>query len=151
MTSARNQRTFDIVATKLAQQGRPSAQARGFGLPRCMYLAPNGDRCAAGQLFELSDSEIKALGNPGVTASSGIQHHLAELDHDITFVAYLQDVHDEAAKHSLEPVVWLAEWAGRMRGLALEQGLSIDVLEQALAERVRVQARALLAAAEVAS
>ena len=136
MTSARNQRTFDIVATKLAQQGRPAAYPRGYTMaPLCMYLAPNGDRCAAGQLFELPDSEIKALGNPGVTASSGIQHHLAELDHDITFVAYLQDAHDEAAKYSLEPVVWLAEWAGRMRGLALEQGLSTDVLEQALAQR----------------
>ncbi len=110
MTSARNQRTFDIVATKLAQQGRPSAQARGYtASPLCMYLAPNGDRCAAGQLFELPDSEIKALGNPGVTACSHIQHHLAELDHDITFVAYLQDAHDEAAKYSLEPVDVAAE------------------------------------------
>lgn len=136
MTSARNQRTFDIVATKLAQQGRPSARARGFGSPRCMYLAPNGDRCAAGQLFEMPDAAIRTLANVAVEESSEIQEHLGELGHDPAFANELQGAHDKAASHSLEPVVWLAEWASNMRRIAAQHELSTDVLEQALAKRV---------------
>ena len=135
--NARDQRTFDIVARKLARQGRPSAVPRLTGSTmKCLYLAPNGDRCAAGHLLDLTDREMSGLDSYGVLHSPQIQHLLAEAGHDPRFAARMQAAHDNATHDDdagLYPEEWLAAWAVNMHKVAESCGLSVAVLVHALA------------------
>lgn len=134
--NARDQRTFDIVARKLARQGRPSAVPRLVGpTMKCLYLAPNGDRCAAGHLLDLTDREMSGLDSYGVLHSPQIQHLLAEAGHDPRFAARMQAAHDNATHdgNGHDPVKWLAAWVVNMRRMAESCGLSVAVLDAELA------------------
>lgn len=133
---ARDQRTFDIVARKLARQGRPSAVPRLTGSTmKCLYLAPNGDRCAAGHLLDLTDREMSGLDSYGVLHSPQIKHLLAEAGHDPRFAARMQAAHDNATHdgNGHDPVKWLAAWVVNMRRMAESCGLSVAVLDAELA------------------
>lgn len=140
--NARDQRTFDIVARKLARQGRPSAVPRATSSTgsamKCLYLAPNGDRCAAGHLLNLTDSEMSGLDSYGdVLHSSQIQHLLADAGHDPSFAARMQAAHDNATHDGAgpSPKMWLAAWAVNMRKVAESRGLSVAVLDAELEAR----------------
>ena len=136
--NARDQRTFDTVARKLARQGRPSAVPRlGGPTMECLYLAPNGDRCAAGHLLDLTDPEMSGLDSHGVMHSPQIQHLLAEAGHDPSFAARMQAAHDEATQGDggHDPEKWLAAWAVNMRKVARRYGLDTAVLEAELLTR----------------
>lgn len=130
---ARDQRTFDIVARKLARQGRPSAVPRLTGSTmKCLYLAPNGDRCAAGHLLDLTDREMSGLDPFGVLHSPQIKHLLAEAGHDPSFAARMQAAHDVASDGEHDSEKWLAAWAVNMRRVAESSGLSVAVLDAEL-------------------
>jgi hypothetical protein len=132
--SAENQATFDHVSLSLAKQGRPSADVTPEEV-RCLYRAPNGDRCAAGHCFE---------GTAGIDfqedsfcTNERIAVLLAAAGHNPLFVREMQRVHDNAARMSGgEPVRWLQEWAKGMRRLATRENLSTAVLDAALAGKV---------------
>lgn len=136
MTHAIRQQDFDMVAVKLARQGRPAMRPseRIERTVVCTYFAPNGDRCAAGHLFDLPDEKIAAL--PNVCASQfPVREILENSGHDVSFVALLQAAHDVPARlHLADHAAWLLAWARKMREIAAEYRLSPAALDAALEE-----------------
>jgi hypothetical protein len=87
------QQIADKVVRHLRQQGRPSLDEHK-GL--CMYLAPNGDKCAAGCLFEAQPEDeakgfdrLMRLGRRGLL---GLAPH-------VELILDLQNVHDRLGRH----------------------------------------------------
>lgn len=145
MTHAIRQQDLDMVAVKLARQGRPAmrptvAQPQLDFSPKivCTYCAPNGDRCAAGHLLDMPDDEAAAL--PNVSASQSPVSDIFRNDgHDVSFVVRLQSAHDVPARlHGMDHDAWLASWARRMREIAAEYRISPATLDEALREHGHV-------------
>lgn len=88
------QEAFDRSTSGIIAQGGP---ALGHGTS-CAYLAPNGRKCAAGQLippdkYDALAMEGKAVSAPEVRAVFG----MASDDSDLNFLRALQRAHDNAA------------------------------------------------------
>lgn len=88
------QAIFDRVATHLAKQGH-RAVARGG----CVYLASNGDRCAAGCLLDAVDyqpeMEGMVFGEPrNLDGPPAELHWPAHLVEHKVLIQRLQEVHD---------------------------------------------------------
>lgn len=123
------QETFDTVARALAAQGRPSVSAETC---LCRYRGDNGTKCAVGHLIpdELYRPELE--GN--VASTLCIREITEALGHNRVLVRELQHAHDNAYDDS-SPDGWLKLWAGAMRNIAEDWGLSMEALEAALAAR----------------
>jgi hypothetical protein len=88
------QQILDTVVEGLArQEWRKARDSDGL----CVYLSPNGDRCAAGQLA-VGFKQIECLtGSSWLTA---VQNGLAT-DDNVWFIANLQNAHDKAFNPSV--------------------------------------------------
>lgn len=129
-----HQETFDIVARALAAQGRKSHGVQG-GLPRCLYRAEDGCKCAAGHLIpngrytEAMEGRAVVVGADDEATIAG-EAVVAE-GHDLLLTAELQIAHDAPPSGD----TWLGDWADHMRRLAGKRGLSTTALDEALAAR----------------
>lgn len=87
------QAIFDRVATHLAKQGHRAFSDYG----ECVYLAPNGDRCAAGCLISKWQYRQKMEGHRfGDVLMNDIKWPARLLPHK-DMIQSLQRVHDEPA------------------------------------------------------
>jgi hypothetical protein len=87
------QQIADKVVRHLRQQGRPSFD-EDKGL--CMYLAPNGDKCAAGCLFESQEGDEDTQIAHLIQFSPG---RFSDLAPHKQLILDLQDVHDRLGRH----------------------------------------------------
>jgi hypothetical protein len=103
---------IDRAAKALMKQNRRSVR----GNMACVYLAPNGDRCAIGHL--LRDGEIQSCGNfRGTVVELLDNYHIYTRDrHRIRVLTFLQQAHDRASDRnfeedigcSIEAIKWFA-------------------------------------------
>lgn len=109
LATASKQEIFDQVARHLLTQ-----MARSTTGTTCLYINPEGKRCAAGAL--LSDKELERVQELCIN-NTGFRSLLAEFDTDIPyppvdivdFVTALQDIHDGSApEHWAEGLIYLA-------------------------------------------
>lgn len=87
------QEVFDKVLNHLLKQGRKSVDSDG----RCLYRAPNGDKCAIGCLIpdELYTPELEGNG-ANMPIIEDVLHKIYPdvTDEDVLFLLDLQDLHD---------------------------------------------------------
>ena len=86
--TASNQQIFDRAVTALILQGRKAGESNAEGDFRCMYRAPNGDKCAAGHV--LNDNQIPVEGQ----AAHCMKVFLPS--ETLSLISALQRAHDEA-------------------------------------------------------
>ena len=109
------QETFDTVAKHLLTQGRKSLDVDGG----CRYLAPGGERCAAGCLIpdDEYDSTFEGMQVWGVAR----RRKWADwFGHDVALVIKLQRVHDNFATE---------DWPDEIRAVASFYGLCANVIQ----------------------
>lgn len=109
------QETFDLSGLSLIAQGGPAIDDGA-----CMYLAPNGRRCAAGHLMTAPDNVLRdAVGF--ITCPQNAKFLEA---HDINLVRALQQAHDQAAiQANDEDKPWRGEWLKNIADAARKFGL----------------------------
>ena len=100
------QEAFDLVVRHLASMPHPAFRSTGTG---CVYVTPDGLRCAAGALFKCSDAELKPFADAG--SFIGLVNDEADrlvvgpdgdqLDENFElFVQSLQELHDASGPAS---------------------------------------------------
>lgn len=85
------QETLNIVTRGLAAQGWRRATHSGA----CVYLAPNGYKCAAGQLVTHYDAKLEHFG-PIDGVPDDLLKSTGLMEHDSDLVFELQNAHDGA-------------------------------------------------------
>ena len=100
MKTMDNQEIMETVAKHLLKQGRRSLDADG----RCMYRAPNGDKCAVGcllpdDLYDVSFEGVPVPSQWNDKTASGLARAIAGVVSGSSFplLAALQLVHDTIA------------------------------------------------------
>lgn len=132
------QEIFDTVAIGLRKQGQPAVSERGG----CLYQADNGNRCAAGLLF--NEVELGAA----LSCGGGIDSVLCDTDTPFRgfiykneeLIADLQRAHDAHASTYVsgkpprpnQPEVWMKNWRIAMLNIANEWNLDPSALDQPL-------------------
>jgi hypothetical protein len=118
-----SQAIFDQVAKHLLTQKRRASHPedkRPDGSPKCMYRAPNGDKCAAGCLIK---DEHYSPGLENWSAHTNVVRGAIEKSVgtgvDIGLVTRLQSIHD------WEPI---ETWKEHLRGVASQYMLNSEVL-----------------------
>lgn len=114
------QEAFDLVATKLIEQGKPSMGSDG----QCMYRGPNNTRCAAGWLIpdDKYNDEME-----GIALRCDNDNSVCfAIPCDLAFTTRLQDAHDTSTGSSTK--VWQREWKHSMHRIASLYSLKNDVL-----------------------
>lgn len=81
------QEIFDKVATHLFTQGHPAMKGEN-----CLYLAPNGDKCAVGCLIEPDEYQDRFENNDVTTIIK--MGALSEIAAHVHLLSELQVVHD---------------------------------------------------------
>lgn len=139
MEKITQQEIVERVVKGIVDQGGPSAllqkrEGPGFGDPlfaRCLYLSPDGRRCAVGLLLDTQNSEWnaspvednrevrQALRDCGVPVSTR---------EDISFLQSLQSAHDDAAQDAIEEgeidsVIFLADFKESVETVCADWGL----------------------------
>jgi len=107
MIDLSEQEMFDIAYVGVVSQGGPSTGVEN-GMPTCLYLNPEGRRCAAGHVFavafpddvhEIDDSNGSAIWACGVL---GLGHRDALMDSaKVQFLLNLQHYHDNATQFNV--------------------------------------------------
>lgn len=111
-----NQEAYNLVVRKLVAQGRPSTDRFS-----CMYISPNGDRCAAGHLLPDNPNLILRGDWPMMIKLNPDLEGIA----DIAFISNLQRAHDSYFRSP----GWRSIWVRSMLVLARDYGLDSKLLE----------------------
>lgn len=122
------QETFDVVVTHLHRQGRRALDWSPETGNRCVYLAPDGSKCAVGALIP--------DGHPGQHASGAVEELLEDFpdleeliaptaDH-VALLGWLQLAHD-APESWTDSGLSESGWS-RLRGIALRYHLDDSVV-----------------------
>lgn len=82
-----SQEQFDTVVRNLGKQGKPATDANGY----CVYRAPDGSKCAAGQLIP---DDVYRYGMEGIGIGSVIEENPDLQWLDKPLVRSLQSAHD---------------------------------------------------------
>ena len=120
------QEYFDRAARGIIAQGHPAFGKLASGSASCLYLAPDGSRCAVG--FHLEDlpketlSYFNRAGGVGDIPEEDLPEFIAE---DLSFFEALQTAHDSAQRSSED---FLDNVRARMRLVASEYALSTEAL-----------------------
>lgn len=93
--TASNQQIFDRAVTAVVLQGRKAGESNAEGGFRCMYRAPNGDKCAAGHV--LNDDQIPVEGQAAHCMKVDLRYETRAL------IGALQGAHDSADPSNFVP------------------------------------------------
>jgi len=141
MIDLSEQEMFDIAYVGVVSQGGPSTGVEN-GMPTCLYLNPEGRRCAAGHVFavafpddvhKIDDSNGSAIWACGVL---GLGHRDALMDSaTVQFLLNLQHYHDNnglkvlATQFNVQDSVsdsdFIESYKSGMASLAQEHGLVV--------------------------
>jgi hypothetical protein len=127
MSAFNRQEAFDKAYRGIVKQGGPA-----YGNGSCMYRAPDGNKCAIGQLMP-EDAEPRLWDLSGSIdghASRPIAALLGIGEADMGFADDLQAAHDRRARQGLDAGEYLGFFRHYMRGLAEAYDLNPAVLDE---------------------
>lgn len=122
-----NQKVFDFIIKKLAEQGRPAMNDKGV----CRYRATDGCRCAVGWLIpneeydpEWEDTSV-GFSVSGAPNDTGPSQWLNDKGYDLDLLEEMQAVHDSAARFAVEGKgAALQVWSKGFKAIAEDYELS---------------------------
>ena len=114
------QQLFDLAVAGVLQQGKPAITELGS----CRYRAPDGSKCAIGQLIpdEKYRKSFEDMSLDGVALTAlGIEDR-----NTVIMLGDLQQAHDDAAQW---PETFLTEFRFNVLGVASNHNLNTEVLD----------------------